>query len=210
MWVFRSRRPWYRFIVPIFLHGGVLHFAFNMSFQLRTGLQMERDWGWWRMALIYFTRGIAGFIFGGNFSPFTPSVGCSGVLYGPCTVIDLFQNLKMMTRPFMDLLNLIVTVMVSLGIGLLPFVDNFAHVSGFVTGIFAGLLFMPSLTRTRAARIRKIVFMIASFIVLLVLYDGMITMFYNGIWCDWCKYLNCIPGLPWCADKWGTTPSNFY
>jgi len=38
-------------------------------FQLRTGADLERDMGWWRISIIYMTSGIAGFIFGGNFAP---------------------------------------------------------------------------------------------------------------------------------------------
>ncbi|KAJ1570024.1 hypothetical protein HK096_005365 [Nowakowskiella sp. JEL0078] len=87
-----SRKPdqWYRFITPIFLHGGVLHLASNMLFQMKTGVQMERDWGWWRVAGIYFSSGVAGFLFGGNYSGLSPSVGCSGSLYGRS--ISRYQN----------------------------------------------------------------------------------------------------------------------
>lgn len=60
---------WFRFITPVFLHGGVLHLLFNLLFQMRTGADLERDMGWWRFAIIYMTSGIAGFIFGGNFAP---------------------------------------------------------------------------------------------------------------------------------------------
>jgi hypothetical protein len=78
-----GQNQFYRFIVPIFLHGGVLHFLFNMSFQVRTGVDMERDVGTLRIALIYMASGVGGFIFGANFSGIRGmSVGCSGSLYG--------------------------------------------------------------------------------------------------------------------------------
>ena len=79
-----SPDQWSRFIVPIFLHGGIIHILLNFSFQLRTGIQMEQDFGWWRIAMIYMISGVCGFVFGAQYSPTTPSVGCSGALYGEC------------------------------------------------------------------------------------------------------------------------------
>lgn len=55
--------------MPIFLHAGIVHIAFNMVFQLRLGVDMERDIGPFRFAICYFASGIFGFILGGNFAP---------------------------------------------------------------------------------------------------------------------------------------------
>jgi len=73
---------WFRFLLPIFLHAGVVHIVINLSFQVRTGIQMERDFGTWRIFIIYMASGIFGFAFGANYSGRTTSVGCSGSLYG--------------------------------------------------------------------------------------------------------------------------------
>jgi len=73
---------WVRFIVPIFLHCGIIHITINLIFQIRTGIQMERDFGTWRMMIIYMASGIFGFAFGADISYAVPSVGCSGALYG--------------------------------------------------------------------------------------------------------------------------------
>ncbi|KAL5031947.1 hypothetical protein RTP6_000118 [Batrachochytrium dendrobatidis] len=94
---FPSGHPdqWFRFFVPIMLHGGIVHILFNMSFQLQTGLQLEKDMGWWRMALIYIGSGVGGFVFGASLSDVrVPSVGASGSLYGkPSDVMNLFTKL---------------------------------------------------------------------------------------------------------------------
>jgi len=37
-------------------------------FQMRTGADLEREMGWWRIGIIYMTSGILGFVFGGNFA----------------------------------------------------------------------------------------------------------------------------------------------
>lgn len=41
------------------------------------------------------------------------------------------------------LLTLVVIVVVNLVVGLLPFVDNFAHIGGFVTGFLLGFILLP-------------------------------------------------------------------
>ena len=70
---------WYRFVFPIFLHGGVVHLLFNLSFQIKAGFQLERDIGSWRIGIIYMVSGIAGFIFGAPLSDQrTTIVGASG------------------------------------------------------------------------------------------------------------------------------------
>ena len=60
---------WFRFIVPIFLHAGIIHISFNMLLQLTLGRDMEKTIGPLRLALVYFSSGIFGFVFGGNFAP---------------------------------------------------------------------------------------------------------------------------------------------
>ena len=71
-----------RLVVPIFLHGGILHYAGNMMIQMSLGAQVESAAGWLRMMLIYLISGMGGNLFSAVFSPDVPSVGCSGALCG--------------------------------------------------------------------------------------------------------------------------------
>lgn len=41
------------------------------------------------------------------------------------------------------LLTLIVMILINLAIGILPHVDNFAHIGGFLTGILLGFILLP-------------------------------------------------------------------
>ncbi len=59
---------WFRFILPIFLHAGLIHIAFNMLLQWIMGRDMEKAIGPLRLALVYFSSGIFGFVLGGNFA----------------------------------------------------------------------------------------------------------------------------------------------
>src|SRR5436305_12046420 len=79
---------WFRLIVPIFLHGGVIHILFNLMVQLRLGADMEKVIGTIRFIIIYFTAGIMGFILGANFAGNgIASTGCSGSLFGIIAVV---------------------------------------------------------------------------------------------------------------------------
>lgn len=59
---------WFRFILPIFLHAGLIHIAFNLLIQLTLGKEMELTVGWVRFILVYFSSGIFGFVLGGNYA----------------------------------------------------------------------------------------------------------------------------------------------
>ncbi|CAG8694728.1 1663_t:CDS:2, partial [Acaulospora colombiana] len=115
---FKSGQPdqWYRFITPIFLHGGIIHFALNMIFQVFTGAQVESEIGWWRYGIIYMASGIFGFIFGGNFSaPAIPTLGASGSLFGVVGILllELIQNWGLILNPCWELTKLLLVIIVS-------------------------------------------------------------------------------------------------
>ncbi|KAG0259761.1 hypothetical protein BGZ95_004591 [Linnemannia exigua] len=193
---------WFRFITPVFLHGGVLHLLFNLLFQMRTGADLERDMGWWRFAIIYMTSGIAGFIFGGNFAPLlSPSMGASGALFGliGCLVLDLIQNWKLVVRPCWELSKLSIMILVSFAFGLLPFLDNFAHIGGFIAGILTGLVFMPVVYFSKRDKYIKLGLRVIALPLIVMLIVLGLTNFYKGVNnCSWCKYLSCLPINGWC------------
>ncbi|ORY95152.1 hypothetical protein BCR41DRAFT_315099 [Lobosporangium transversale] len=202
---------WFRFITPIFLHGGIVHLLFNLMFQMRTGADLERDMGWWRFGIIYMCSGIVGFIFGGNFAPLlAPSMGASGAIFGliGCLVLDLVQNWKLVVRPCWELSKLSFMILFSFAFGLLPFLDNFAHIGGFFAGILTGLVFMPVVYFSKRDKFIKLgLRFIALPLIILIIVLGL-TNFYKGANnCSWCKYLNCVDINGWC-DAFNTpTPT---
>jgi membrane associated rhomboid family serine protease len=50
----------YRFFVPIFLHGGIIHLILNLVCQLTFGITLERKFGSIRIGVIYILSGIGG------------------------------------------------------------------------------------------------------------------------------------------------------
>lgn len=90
-------------------------------------------------------------------------------------------------------------ILVSFAFGLLPFLDNFAHIGGFVGGILTGLVFMPVVYFSKRDRFIKLgLRFIALPLIIMVLALGL-TNFYKGVNnCSWCKYLSCLPINGWC------------
>lgn len=138
---------WFRFILPIFLHGGIIHIGFNLFLQLVIGNEIEQTIGTIRFCLVYFSAGIFGFVFGGNYSPNgIASTGCSGSLFGIMAILllDLLYTWKTRKNPGRDLAFLLVEMVVTFVIGLFPGIDNFSHIGGFVTGLVLGICILHS------------------------------------------------------------------
>ncbi|KAG9642187.1 rhomboid-domain-containing protein, partial [Aureobasidium melanogenum] len=138
---------WYRFIIPIFLHAGIIHIGFNMLLQMTLGRDMERSIGSIRFTLVYFSAGIFGFVLGGNFAATgIASTGCSGSLFGimALTLLELLYTWRERQSPIKDLLFILVDVIISFVLGLLPGLDNFSHIGGFLMGLVLGICLLRS------------------------------------------------------------------
>ena len=224
-----SPNQWWRFVVPIFMHGGIAHLAFNLVFQIKTGFELEKDIGSWRMGVIYMLTGIGSMVFSGIFTgSLSPTTGSSGALYGnnpihihvlthvlytglvACCILDLVQNWKLSVNPWREFSFLIAEVIMLFLMGTLPFLDNYAHFGGFVVGVVCGFIFIPSLNFSKFDQMKKRFLFIVSVPVLIALIVFFFVAFYKlniGQTCIWCKYINCIPGMPWCEEKWKTNLS---
>ncbi|KAL1302416.1 hypothetical protein AAFC00_002810 [Neodothiora populina] len=138
---------WFRFIVPIFLHAGIVHIGFNLLLQLTLGRDMELSIGAVRFFFVYFASGIFGFVLGGNFAATgIASTGCSGSLFGilALTLLELLYTWRERPSPVKDLLFILVDVIISFVLGLLPGLDNFSHIGGFAMGLVLGVCVLRS------------------------------------------------------------------
>lgn len=138
---------WYRFIFPIFLHAGLIHIAFNMLLQLTLARDMEMAIGSVRFFLVYMSAGIFGFVMGGNYAaPAIASTGASGSIFGilALNLLDLLYSWKDRKSPVKDLMFIIVDMVISFVLGLLPGLDNFSHIGGFLMGLGLGVSVLHS------------------------------------------------------------------
>ena len=147
-------RQWFRFITPMFMHAGIVHIGFNLLLQLTLGKEMEQEIGPLRFALVYLCSGIFGFVLGGNFAPNgIASVGASGSLFGiiALMLLDLFYYWDERKSPWIDLLWILFEIAISFVLGLLPGLDNFSHIGGFLMGLILGvcILHSPNTLRKR-------------------------------------------------------------
>ncbi|CAK7267079.1 hypothetical protein SEPCBS119000_002355 [Sporothrix epigloea] len=145
---------WFRFIVPMFLHAGIIHIGFNLLLQLTMGRDMERSIGSIRFFLVYVSSGIFGFVMGGNYAATgISSTGASGSLFGiiALTLLDLLYSWRDRRNPVKDLMFIILDIAISFVLGLLPGLDNFSHIGGFLMGLALGIsvLHSPNALRRR-------------------------------------------------------------
>jgi hypothetical protein len=118
-----------------------------MLLQLTLGRDMEKEIGPLRFALVYFSAGIFGFVLGGNYAADgITSVGASGSLFGilALTLLDLFYTWSTRRSPIKDLLFILLDVAIAFVLGLLPGLDNFSHIGGFLMGLVLGICLLHS------------------------------------------------------------------
>jgi len=138
---------WFRFILPMFLHAGIIHIGFNMLLQLTMGKEMEMIIGPIRYFIVYVCAGIFGFVLGGNFAATgIASTGASGALFGilALTLLDLLYHWNERVGPWKEFAFIMLDVIISFVLGLLPGLDNFSHIGGFLMGLVLGLSILRS------------------------------------------------------------------
>ncbi|KAI7890082.1 rhomboid family-domain-containing protein [Mucor mucedo] len=196
----------FRLILPIFMHAGVVHFLINMLTHLRLGVDLERELGTPRYVVLYMASGIWGFVLSAMLSQnLSASSGCSGALFGLIgyMFIDVLINWKFLPHPVRDLMSLLFSTIISLVLGLLPGLDNFAHIGGFATGLLIGMVIAPMRPKaTRNIKIATWIVRAVALVILVVLFAISIREFYSAEdpskICPDCKYLSCLPVNNWC------------
>jgi membrane associated rhomboid family serine protease len=204
-----EKKELWRLIAPVYLHVGVIHFAFNMLVLLQFGIELEAKHGSFRMALVYLMSGVFGCILGAIFSGNRVSVGASGALFGliGASLGDLIQNWAAYERPCSNFVWLLVISLVQLLIGTMPMLDNFAHFFGFCMGFMSSLALFILKRVTRSGRQVKtkchqriLQILAVSMIPFLFIVAIMVLFAGNGHeLCPECKKISCLP-FPWGCD----------
>ena len=101
----------------------------------------------------------------------------------------------MIARPLIALIKLCAIVLVLLLIGLLPYVDNFAHMIGFVFGFLLAFVFLPYVSFGEFDRRRKQMQIVVCLLLVTALFvvGFLVFYIYQGSTCEGCEFLNCIP-----------------
>ncbi|BFZ18000.1 hypothetical protein BsWGS_21039 [Bradybaena similaris] len=194
-----SEQPdqFYRLVSSLFLHGGVVHLGISMIFQMWIMRDLEKLLGTIRMVIIYFGSGIAGNLASCTFLPYTVEVGPSGAHFGvaACLFVEVIQSYQMFKHPHLAVFKLCLPIAFLFVLGLLPWVDNWAHLFGFFFGFLLAFSLMPYVTFGHFDKRRKLITVFACLGASVVLFAILIVIFYYAPLtdCEWCAYFNCIP-----------------
>lgn len=101
----------------------------------------------------------------------------------------------MLKHPRRTLSKLILILLGLLTLGILPWIDNYAHLFGFIFGFLAAYALMPFISFGHYDRRRKILLIWVCMILIVGLFALLLALFYNVpvYECEVCKLFNCVP-----------------
>src|ERR1700693_1013616 len=139
------RGEWWRLLTCVFVHGGIIHIAFNMWCLWNLGALAESLYGRWTYAAIYLVCGVGASLASLAWHPGAPSVGASGAIFGLAGALIAAFKLGEFSVPRSalsgTLRSLGAFVVYNLIFGaIIPGIDNTAHIGGLVTGLIVGAL----------------------------------------------------------------------
>jgi len=123
----------------MFLHGGYLHLALNMYSLYYVGSILEIQIGRLQFLLLYFGSGIAGSAGAILWSPYVPTVGASGAIFGILGALFILERRGSIATggqiAGLIVLNLVFTFALS------SYISVGAHVGGLIGGVVLMWLF---------------------------------------------------------------------
>ena len=126
----------YRLFTGIFLHGNLLHLAFNCYALYILGMQLESFMGKVKYLIIYLFAGLTGALFSMIFSNYSASIGASGAIFGIMGAIVYFGYHYRVYLGNVIKSQIIPVIVLNLAIGFLSSeIDNFAHIGGLIGGL---------------------------------------------------------------------------
>lgn len=150
---------YWRFFTPIFLHGNLLHFAFNNWALYVVAYQLEALLRPGRFLLLYLLAGVGGNIASALWS-LNLSIGASGALFGLMGCALTFERtiqskIQQTTglKPRTGVYTVMVVANILFGF-IIPQIDNAAHIGGLLVGVtFAYALLRLKPNRLVARRV---------------------------------------------------------
>lgn len=125
-----------------------LHLLFNLYALWLAGPFVERLYGRWVFLAFYLVFAAGGSLATFAFGDVQYGVGASGAIFGLFGVLFAAQRihrpvLDRQSRSFLGQLGALLAINLVFGL-LIPGIDNMAHIGGLVTGLWFGLLFVPT------------------------------------------------------------------
>jgi rhomboid protease GluP len=136
---------WWRLLTCVFIHGGLLHIAFNMWCLWDLGRLAESLYGHWTFALVYLITGLSASLTSLAWNPAVLSVGASGAIFGIAGALLASFYLGEFSLPRAAFTGTLRSLAMFVGYNLvfgavIARTDNAAHVGGLVMGLILGAL----------------------------------------------------------------------
>ena len=165
---------WWRLITSLFIHAGIIHLAFNCYALKALGQIVELIYGKLFFIFLYFSSGIIASFSSLLFYEQTNSVGASGAIFG---IFGTFFSL-LFTNTFEPRVrralfkNFAFLFIINIFIGFsFPQIDNVAHISGFISGFFGGILIRGIIYFFKSFRSRVFIISLFSFFIIYVIME---------------------------------------
>ncbi|XP_054282577.1 inactive rhomboid protein 1-like isoform X1 [Macrosteles quadrilineatus] len=187
----------YRLWTSLFLHAGVIHLAITLVLQWFMMRDLEKLTGSLRIMIIYMGSGVGGNLASAIFVPYRADVGPAGAQFGllACLIVEVLNSWQMLKSPHHALLKLVSIVLFLFVFGLLPWVDNFAHLFGFIFGFLLSFALLPFVSFGEYDRQKKIFLIWVCLMTCVFLFLTLLLLFYiTPIYdCQICSFFNCLP-----------------
>ena len=141
--------PWtltgdyWRLVTAAFVHGGLIHVAFNMWCLWYVGQLSEKLFGSWITAAVYVLTGVGGSMLSTWWDPTRLSIGASGAIFGIAGAIlsgIKFGNVSVSAAQRRAIFSsLMFFVIFNFAFGFGPGIDNMCHLGGFLSGLIFGV-----------------------------------------------------------------------
>ena len=173
---------WWRLLTYMFLHGGLMHIAFNMWCLWDLGALCESLYGRWTFGAIYVLTGIAGGLASVAWNPGVLSVGASGAIFGLAGALIASFYLGEFSLPKVAIQGTLRSLLIFVGFNvffgsLFPGIDNACHAGGLISGLILGAL-IALLTPEQDRPLKRIA--IVLFMVLILTGSGLAVQRWRG------------------------------
>ncbi len=137
---------WWRLLTCVFVHGYLLHIAFNMWCLWNLGELCESLYGRWTDLAVYLVSGAGASLASVMWNPYRPSVGASGAIFGLAGALIAAFKLGEFSVPRAALSGTLRSLLIFVGFNLIlgarpgSATDNAAHIGGLIAGLIVGAL----------------------------------------------------------------------
>jgi rhomboid protease GluP len=151
-------QPW-RILASNYVHIGIIHIFFNMWCLWNLGRLAEHIFDRWTYLLVYTASGIAGSLVSMWWHPQGIGAGASGAIFGLAggLIAVLYLGKLPLAKEALKptLRSLVMFAAYNLFFGLVPGIDNAAHLGGLAAGLGIGALLAGSVTEPPEIRARR-------------------------------------------------------